>query len=123
MNNTNAYNSYTQNHLDVESSDKLVEMYYEGILKFNALAKRAIEKNDIEKRTYWINRSSKIFDELTSILDFKQGDIAYYLHGLYSHQIEQLSLANLQASYEPLERINHVVKGLNEAWKESDNVA
>lgn len=123
MNNINAYNSYTQNHLDVESSDKVVKMYYEGILKFNALAKRAIEKDDIEKRTYWINRSSRIFDELISILDFSQGDVAYYLHGLYSHQIEQLSFANLQKSYAPLERVNNVIKGLNEAWTESTNVA
>lgn len=123
MYNTNAHTSYTQNHLDIESSDKLIQMYYEGILKFNALAKRAILNSDIEKRTYWINRSSKIFDELISILDFTQGDIAYYLHGLYSHQIEQLSLANLQKSPAPLESINHVVKGLNEAWAESKNVA
>lgn len=123
MYNTDAHSSYTQNHFDIESSDKLIQMFYEGILRFNALAKRAIANNDIEKRTYWLNRSSRIFDELIAILDFTQGDIAYYLHGLYSHQVEQLSLANVQKSSQPIESVNLVVKGLNEAWKESVNVA
>ena len=35
-----AYNIYTQNDLGVESPAKLVEMLYEGVLRFNAQAKK-----------------------------------------------------------------------------------
>ena len=123
MYNSDALDAYTQNHLGAESPEKLIQMLYEGILKFNTLAKRAINDKDIQKRIYWINRSCRIFGELILIIDLSQGDVAQYLHGLYSHQLQELSLANLQNSSSRLDQINAVVKGLNEAWKESANVA
>ena len=56
----NAYSTYAQNNVGIESPQKLIEMLYEGVLRFNTQAKRAIRDNDIEKRTYWINRSNAI---------------------------------------------------------------
>ena len=104
----------------VESPQKLVEMLYEGVLRFNMQAKRSITSNDIEKRTYWINRSSAIFSELLSSLDFNtNGDIARYLDGLYTHQLQTLSQANIENSSEKIDQVNKVVKGLLEAWRES----
>ena len=44
-----AYNSYQQNSVAVESPAKLVEMLYEGILRFASMAKRCIDSEDIEK--------------------------------------------------------------------------
>lgn len=120
---TNAHHTYAQNHINVESPEKLVQMLLEGILRFNTLAKKAIRDKDVEGRTYWINRSNKIFAELISTIDFTQGDIANYLHGLYSHQLNQLTVAHIEADCERLDGINLVVKGLNEAWKDSANVA
>ena len=67
-----AHNIYAQNNIGVESPIKLIEMLYEGILRFNAQAKKAIKDGDIEKRVYWINRSSAIITELISILDTEQ---------------------------------------------------
>lgn len=119
MYNTNAHNAYIQSHLGVESPEKLVQMLYEGILRFNTLAKRAIENREIEKKTYWLNRTSRIFGELIAGIDFSQGDVAHYLHGLYAYQLQQLTLATC----EKLDNVNHVIKGLSEAWKESTHVA
>ena len=45
----NAYSLYQQNSVSVESPVKLVEMLYEGILRFCAQAKRHMEAEDIEK--------------------------------------------------------------------------
>ena len=96
MNKNAAYNAYAQNNIRVESSSKLVEMMYEGILKFSSLAKKSIAENDTEKRVYWINRASDIFVELINSIDFeKGGDIAHYLNGLYAHQVQLLSEANV----------------------------
>lgn len=46
----NAYSLYQQNSVSVESPVKLVEMLYEGILRFCAQAKRHMEAEDIEKK-------------------------------------------------------------------------
>lgn len=123
MNSNVAYNTYAQNDVTVESPTKLIEMLYEGILRFNFQAKKAIEAHDVEKRTYWINRSSNIFTELMSTLNFERGDISYYLQGLYGYQLQTLAEVNINNDAEKLDQVNQVVKGLLEAWKEETNVA
>ncbi|MDO9207482.1 MAG: flagellar export chaperone FliS [Sulfuricurvum sp.] len=122
-NNNLAYNTYTQNNVGVESPEKLIQMMYEGILRFNMQANRSIKEKDIERRTYWINRSNAVIIELIAILDYEQGDVAHYLAGLYQHQLLLLIEANIYNSSEKLDEVNHVMKGLLEAWRESTNVA
>lgn len=123
MYNNLAYNTYAQNNVGVESPYKLIEMLYEGILRFNTQAKKAIRDQDIERRSYWIKRSSAIFTELISVLDFSQGDVAHYLYGLYTYQLQLLTLAGSEQSCERLDEVNRVVKGLLEGWRESIDVA
>jgi len=114
-----AVNSYNQNNINIESPEKLIEMLYEGALKFTSFAKKAIEKNDIEKKVYWINRSINIFTELLVSLDIKKGgEIALYLNGLYEQQIKFLVQANAENNTEKLDIVINVLKGLLEAWKE-----
>lgn len=120
---TDAYSAYAQNNVGIESPQKLIEMLYEGILRFNTQAKRAINDDDIEKRTYWINRSNAVFIELIISLDLNQGQIAAYLNGLYSYQLRLLMKANMENNASYLDEINLVVRGLLEAWRESTNVA
>jgi len=122
-NNNLAYNTYTQNNVGVESPEKLIQMMYEGILRFNMQAKRSINDGDIERRTYWINRSNAVFAELINILDYTQGDVAHYLAGLYHYQLKLLIEANIQNNSEKLDEINRVMKGLLEAWRENVDVA
>lgn len=123
MYNNLAYNTYTQNNVGVESPEKLIQMMYEGVLRFNMQAKRSINDGDIERRTYWINRSSAVISELINILDYSQGEIAHYLSGLYTHQLTLLIEANLNNDSLKLDEINNVMKGLLEAWRETTNVA
>ena len=117
-----AYNTYAQNNVGIESPEKLIEMLYEGILRFNVQAIRAINDNNIEKRTYWINRSMAIFVELIQTLDMKEGDIALYLNGLYNHQLQMLMQANINSDIDSIDKVNNVVKGLLEAWRETTRV-
>ncbi len=118
-----AYNTYAQNNASVESPYKLIEMLYEGILRFNAQAKKAISEGDIERRTYWINRSGAIFSELIRILDYTQGDVAHYLDGLYSHQLKLLMQVSIHNDTAKLDEVNRVVKTLLEAWRDETHVA
>ena len=114
-----AFDAYNQNHLGVNSPEKLIEMLYEGILKFAALAKRAIENENMEEKSKYINKTINIFIELINNLDFeKGGDIAHYLSGLYTHQIKLLSLANINNSTKEIDTVINVVKVLLETWRE-----
>lgn len=123
MHNNLAYNTYAQNNIAVESPEKLIQMMYEGVLRFNMQAKRSINDKDIEKRTYWINRSNAVISELITILDYNQGDVAHYLAGLYQHQLILLLEASVHNDSSKLDEVSQVMKGLLEAWRECANVA
>ncbi len=118
-----AHNIYAQNNVGIESPHKLIEMLYEGVLRFNAQAKKAIKDGDIEKRVYWTNRSIAIITELLSILDTSQGDIALYLDGLYTQEIILLTSVSMNSDISKLDEVSNVFKSLLEAWRESTNVA
>lgn len=119
MRSANAYSLYQQNSVSVESPAKLIEMLYEGILRFASIAKRHIESEDIEKKIYYINRVTDIFTELLNILDYeKGGEVATYLTGLYTHQIKLLTQANVENNCEKIDIVINVAKGLLEAWRE-----
>ncbi|MEA2073748.1 MAG: flagellar export chaperone FliS [Campylobacterota bacterium] len=119
-----AHNIYAQNDMGIESPAKLIEMLYEGVLRFNAQAKKAIKDNNIEKKFYWTNRSISIITELISVLDFDQeGDIPAYLSGLYNYQIQILSEGAAYDKIEKLDECSNVFKNLLEAWRESTDVA
>lgn len=118
-----AHNIYAQNNIGIESPAKLVEMLYEGVLRFNAQAKKAVKDGNIEKRVYWTNRSVAIITELISILDFKHGNVARYLEGLYNYEIQLLSAANVGKDTAKYDEVSNVFKCLLDAWRETNNVA
>jgi len=113
-----AYSAYSQNSVSIESSEKLIKMLYEGVLKFTSQAKRAIENKDIEKKVYWINRTTAIFAELINSLNYDGGDIAHYLGGLYTQQIKSLSECNMTSDISKLDEVLSVTKVLLGAWNE-----
>ncbi len=116
---SNAHNTYAQNNVGIESPAKLIEMLYEGVLRFNAQAKKAVKDKNVEKKIYWTNRSIAIVVELISSLDRSQGDISAYLDGLYNYQIQLLTAASLKNDIEKLDEVSNVFKGLLEAWRET----
>ena len=117
------YDAYKQNHAMVQAPEKLIEMLYEGVLKFSAQAKNAMLKNDIKNRVYYINRTTAIYVELIKSLDMKGGNIAEYLDGLYNQQLTLLSEANISNDVAKIDEIMKVASVLLEAWKEETSVA
>ena len=120
---SSAHNIYAQNNVGIESPAKLIEMLYEGILRFNAQAKKAIKDADVEKRVYWINRSTAIITELILNLDMSQGEVSEYLSGLYNYEIQLLSEAGFERNTEKIDECSNVFRTLLEAWRETTNVA
>jgi flagellar protein FliS len=121
--NKRAYAAYTQSHTATTSPEKLIEMLYEGLLKFTTLAKRAIENDDNESKVRWINRSTDIFIELINSLKNDGSQMTAYLTGLYLHQIKTLGEANIKNSSKELDSIIHVVKVLLDTWREETGLA
>ena len=118
-----AHNIYAQNNVGIESPAKLIEMLYEGILRFNAQAKKAIKDGNFEKRAYWTNRSVAIITELISALDHEQaGDMSQYLEGLYNYQIQLLITAGIENNMDKIDECSKVFKALLEAWRETTDV-
>ena len=117
-----AHSIYAQNNVGIESPEKLISMLYEGVLRFNTQAKKAIKDGDVEKRVYWINRSIAVIMELINTLDMKQGQVAEYLNGLYDYEIKLLSIASIEKSVEKIDEVNNVFRELNAAWKEKTHV-
>jgi flagellar protein FliS len=120
---TAAHNTYAQNNVGIESPTRLIEMLYEGVLRFNAQAKKSIKEGDIEKKVYWVNRSIAIITELLATLDTTQGDVSLYLEGLYNYELSLLTQVSVDGDVEKLDEVGEVFKGLLEAWRESTNVA
>ena len=73
MQNNLAYNAYTQNQMGVESPQKLIEMLYEGLLKFCSRIKISIRNEDIERRTYNSKRATAIVEELSKSMEEERG--------------------------------------------------
>lgn len=118
MNNL-AYNAYSQSQAGIESPEKLIEMLYEGLLRFCSRIKVYIKNEDIEQRVYYVKRATAIFIELINSLDYeKGGEVAHYLSGLYTREIQLLSLANIENNEARVDEVINVVKGLLEAWRE-----
>ncbi|UCN00495.1 flagellar export chaperone FliS [Sulfurimonas sp. SWIR-19] len=118
-----AYNIYNQNNVNIESPEKLIEMMYEGVLRFNAQAKKAILDEDNVKKVYWVNRAISVIVELIAVLDKSQGDVAVYLDGLYNYQVQLLSYANIENNTEKIDEVSNVFKGLLAGWRETTDVA
>lgn len=119
-----ACNIYAQNDIGIESPAKLIAMLYEGVLRFNAQAKKAMQDRDMEKKVYWVNRSVAIITELIAVLDMKQeGDVAQYLEGLYNYEIQLLLEASFENEEAKIDECSHVFKELLAAWRETTNVA
>lgn len=119
MQNNLAYAAYNQNNLGIESPEKLIQMLYEGILRFISRAKKAISENNTEAKVYNLNRANAIFFELINSLDYSQGDIAHYLSGLYTREIQLICEANAENNITKLDEVVNVVRELIEAWKET----
>ena len=119
-----AYNTYMENSVGVESPTKLIEMLYEGVLRFNAQAKKAIKDGDIEKKVYWLNRSIEIITELVAVLDMEQeGTVSKYLQGLYNYEIQLLLEVSFDGDIAKIDEVTNVFRGLLDAWRETTNVA
>jgi len=108
-----------QSEIQGASPHKLIELLLAGAIKNIAMARAAIEDNDIESRGQSINRSIDIVNELRNALDLdKGGDIAGNLERLYMYIEQTLVNAHLNVDIQSLDIASGLVTDLLTTWQE-----
>ena len=100
--------------------NKLIVMLYDGAISACHLAARAIQSKDIEVRSQSISKAIMIIESgLRLSLDKKAGgQIALSLDALYAYISNQLYLANIKNSVDPIQEVIRLMSELREAWEE-----
>lgn len=116
-----AMNQYKQvgTQVGADSADphQLIVMLFDGALERIAIAKGAIERNDIEEKGQKIGRVIAIVDGLRASLDKERGgDIAENLDNLYDYMQRRLFEANLNNDVTILSEVADLIKEIKSAW-------
>ncbi len=114
----NAYtNQYLETQVNSATPEQLLLMFYDGAIRFNAMAIQSIEDENIEKRNYYVNKTTAIISELAATLDHNVGAIiADDLDALYNYMLKELMSANVHNDPEPLVRVSTMLKELRATW-------
>ncbi|HAG11532.1 MAG TPA: flagellar export chaperone FliS [Desulfotomaculum sp.] len=108
--------AYAQNNIITAPPEKLVLMLYEGALSLIDQAKETIEKGEITRTNYLLNRSQKIINELRASLNFEAGDFAINLERLYEYIHFRLIQANIKKDASILSEISELLTEIKDAW-------
>ncbi len=115
------YNQYQQMEITTSSDPKkLILMLYDGCLRFLAIAEKAMEKKETEKKAIHIGKALEIISELNSCLDRKLGDeIVPFLEAMYTHMMHKLLEANLTNDPKIVQHVYRLVENLRKNWLET----
>ena len=97
---------------------ELITLLYEKLLKNMGQIEKSITINDIERKLKFINNSIDIINELTNSLDFKQGDVAYYLYGIYNDLNRRFVIVNANNDLNELKIVKNTIKIMYKTWQE-----
>jgi len=117
----NVAQTYTQLSLEGCSAVGLVVALYDNALRSLHRARRAIEANDIERRTQHLNHVLSIIAHLQGSLDLEGGgEIAKTLLRFYTYARGRILEASLTNSKEKLTDLASHFSSLREAWEMVD---
>ncbi|WP_071460819.1 flagellar export chaperone FliS [Bacillus massilinigeriensis] len=113
----NPYESYQQNSVTTASPGELTLMLYNGIIKFTALAKKAMESKDISGKNTNILKSQDIVRELMVTLD-EGADVAKDMMSLYDYMYRRLIEANIKNDPAILVEVEALAAEFRDTWKQ-----
>ena len=117
----NAYtNQYMVNTVNAASPEQLMLVLYDGAIRFVSLAIQAIENGVIDKRAYYINKTSAIISEFAATLDHSLNPkLAEDLDALYGYMLNRMMDANLKNNVEPLLEVKKLLSELRTTWAQA----
>ena len=119
--NARAMGQYKQvgTKVGADSADphQLIVMLFDGVLERIAVAKGAIQRNEIEEKGQKIGRAIAIIDGLRASLNKDLGgDIADNLDNLYEYMQRRLFDANLKSDISTLDEVADLLREIKSAW-------
>ena len=97
----------------------IIQMLMTGVMDNLALAKGAIERNDLEAKSKAISKASAIISALRSSLDFNvEGEISDNLNGLYEYMADRLVDASVSNDTEIILEVANLFREIKSAWDE-----
>ncbi len=112
----NSYKLGVVAEVEEASPHRLIQMLYEGGLQRIAVAKGAIQRNEIAMKGQNISAAISIIGGLRSSLDLSQGEIARNLDNLYEYMERRLLEANLKNDLEVLDEVSGLLRDVKSAW-------
>jgi flagellar secretion chaperone FliS len=110
-------NDYLRTQISTASKEQLLLMFYDGAIRFTGRARMAIERGDIQDRNYCIKKANAVIAELDATLNHSiGGKIAEDLDSLYNYMLNELNMATIHNSTEPLIKVEEMLSGLRETW-------
>ena len=116
-------NQYMANTVNSASPEQLMLMLYDGAIRFVSLGVQAIENDLIDKRSYYINKTSAIVSEFAATLDYNQdAKLAEDLDALYGYMLSRMLEANLKNDAAPLVEVKDLLSGLRATWAQAIDI-
>jgi flagellar protein FliS len=116
-------NQYLTNTVKSASPEQLMLMLYDGAIKFVALGIQAIENGVIDKRAYYINKTSAIISEFAATLDHSVNPkLAEDLDALYRYMLKRLLDASLANETAPLIEVKKMLSELRATWAQAIDI-
>ena len=113
-------NQYLENTVNSASPEQLMLMLYDGAIRFISLGIQAIENGQIDKRAYYINKTSAIVSEFAATLDHSMDPkLAEDLDALYSYMLSRMLDANLKNDTAPLVEVKKMLSELRATWTQA----
>ena len=116
----NPQQHYLKTQIETASQPQLLLMIFDAAVKKLHMAKRAIDKKEIEKAHTELTKVQRIFTELMVALDFeKGGDLANNLLRIYDFIYHHLVKANIKQDSAMIDEILPIVQDLRDGWTQA----
>lgn len=116
QNAVNSYKSGVTVGIEEASPHQLIQMLFDGCLQRMAVAKGAIQHQEIAIKGENISRAIGILGGLRDSLDLSQGEIATNLDRLYDYMERRLLEANLKNDELIIDEVSSLLRDVKSAW-------
>jgi flagellar protein FliS len=115
-----ALRSYQESQVLTASREQLLLLTYDGILKFLARARRALDRDDYHEKHVGISRAQALVIELRRTLDFGAvPELAENLARIYQFLLDELAQADAGDDGDRIRSTMDLVSELRGAWAEA----
>ncbi len=113
-------NQYHENSVSQADPTQLVQMMYDGVVKFCNRAIKSIDDKEPEAAHNNIMRAYAIIAELMATLNFEDGgEIAIQLEQCYDYMLFLLKEANIGKDKSKVEKVLVLMEPLQKAWSDA----